>query len=103
MAVATVEVDTVEVDTVMVVGMAMVATGDMDIGDMVVGMAMAATGDIDIGDTAVLIFVHIPMGIGVPIIIHMVEVAGCRDIGNMVIGFPVIMCLAIKKYGTLWD
>jgi len=69
---------TVEVDTVMAVGMAMVATGDMDI-----------------GDTAVIIFVHIRMGIGIHI--HIGEIAGCRDIGNMVIGFPVIMCLATKK------
>jgi len=84
-------VATVEVDTVMVVGMAMVATGDMDIEGMAVIMR------------TVLIFAHIPMGIGIHIIIDIGEAAGWRDIGNMVIGFPVIMCLAIKKYGTLWD
>ena len=61
------------------------------------------TGDLDIEDMAVimrtvLIFAHIPIGIGIHIIIHIGETAGCRDIGNMVIGFPVIMCLAIKEY-----
>jgi len=86
--VATVVVATVEVDTVMVVGMATVGTGDMDIEDMAVIMR------------TVLIFAHIPIGIGIHIIIHIGEAAGCRDIGNMVIGFPVIMCLAIKK---IWN
>jgi hypothetical protein len=74
-------VATVEVDTVMVVGMATVGTGDMDIEDMAVIMR------------TVLIFAHIPIGMGILI----GEAAGCQDIGDMVIGFPVIMCLAIKK------
>jgi len=68
-----------------------------------VGIATVDTGDLDIEDMAVimrtvLIFAHIPIGIGIHIIIHIGETAGCRDIGNMVIGFPVIMCLAIKEY-----
>jgi hypothetical protein len=84
-------VATVEVDTVTVVDMATVGTGDMDIEDTAVIMR------------TVLIFAHIPIGIGIHIIIHIGETAGCRDIGNMVIGFLVIMCLAIKKYETLWD
>ena len=79
----------VEVDTVMVVGMATVGTGDMDIEDMAVIMRTA------------LIFAHIPIGMGILIGIPIGEVAGCQDIGNMVIGLPVIMCLAIKKYGML--
>jgi len=79
----------VGVNTVMVVGMATVGTGDMDIEDMAVIMR------------TVVIFAHIPIGIGIHIIIHIGETAGCRDIGHMVIGFPVIMCLAIKEYTGL--
>ena len=75
-------VATVEVDTVMVVGMATVGTADMDIEDMAAVIMLT-----------VLIFAHIPIGMGILI----GEAAGCQDIGDMVIGFPVIMCLAIKK------
>jgi len=74
-----------EVDIVIVVGMATVGTGDMDIEDMAVVMC------------TVLIFAHILTGMGILIGIDIGEAAGCQDIGNMVIGFPVIMCLAIKK------
>jgi len=75
----------VEVDTVMVMGIATVGTGNMDIEDMAVTMR------------TVLIFAPIPTGMGIRIGIDIGEAAGCQDIGNMVIGFPVMMCLAIKK------
>ena len=100
----TVAVDMAAEDTV--VGMAgatdlVEATGlaaDTDL----VGIATVDTGDLDFEDMAVimrivLIFAHIPIGIGIHIIIHIGDAAGCRDIGNMVIGFPVIMSLAIKR------
>jgi len=54
----------------------------------------------DMGDTEVLIIlVIIPIGMGI-IITPIEDAAGCRDIGNMVIGFPVIIRLAIKKIGN---
>jgi len=81
----TVVVAGVGVDTVMVVGMATVGTGDMDIEDMAVIMR------------TVLVFAPIPTGTGILIGIDIGEAAGCQDIGNTAIGFPVIMCLAIKK------
>ena len=66
---------------------------------MVVGMALVGTGDMDIEDMAVIMrtVLVFPTGMGILIGIDIGEAAGCQDIGNMVIGFPVIMCLAIKK------
>ena len=78
-------VGTVGVDTVMAVGMATVGTGDMDIEDMAVIMR------------TVLVSAPIATGMGILIGIDMGGAAGCQDIGNMVIGFPVIMVFAIRK------